>query len=102
MSTILERDQLETATTLVALDHQRVEVCRTDAALSIIKPAAAWQAINVGEIWRHRELLYFLVWRDVKVRYKQTILGAAWAVLQPFAQMVVFSIFLGRVAGLQS
>jgi lipopolysaccharide transport system permease protein len=54
------------------------------------------------ELWEYRELLYFLVWRDVKVRYKQTVLGAAWAILQPFLTMVVFSIFLGRLAGIPS
>ena len=53
--------------------------------------------MNLGELWRFRELLFFLTWRDIKVRYKQTVLGAAWAVLQPFATMVVFSLFFGRV-----
>jgi lipopolysaccharide transport system permease protein len=54
------------------------------------------------DLWRYRELVFFLVWRDVKVRYKQTLLGAAWAVLQPFLTMVVFSVFFGRLAGLPS
>ncbi|MCO5167988.1 MAG: ABC transporter permease [Planctomycetes bacterium] len=54
------------------------------------------------ELWAYRELLYFLVWRDVKVRYKQTVLGAAWAIIQPFMTMVVFSIFFGRLAGMPS
>jgi len=53
-------------------------------------------------LWEYRELLYFLVWRDVRVRYKQTVLGAAWAILQPFLTMVVFSIFFGRLAGVPS
>jgi lipopolysaccharide transport system permease protein len=66
--------------------------------LTIIQARPGWQIVDLAEIWRFRELLYFLVWRDVKVRYKQTVLGAAWAVLQPFAQMVVFSIFFGRMA----
>jgi lipopolysaccharide transport system permease protein len=56
----------------------------------------------LGELWRYRELLYFLVWRDLKVRYKQTMLGAAWAILQPFLTMVVFSIFFGRLAEVPS
>jgi lipopolysaccharide transport system permease protein len=63
----------------------------------VIRARPGWQIIDFGEIWRYRELLYFLIWRDVKVRYKQTVLGAAWAILQPFAQMVVFSIFFGRM-----
>lgn len=57
---------------------------------------------GVGELWGYRELLYFLTWRDVKVRYKQTIFGATWAIIQPFMLMVVFSIFLGQLAGLRS
>lgn len=68
-----------------------------DEHLTIIQPRPGWQIIDLAEAWRYRELLYFFVWRDVKVRYKQTILGAAWAILQPFAQMVVFSIFFGRM-----
>jgi len=58
--------------------------------------------IEWAEIWRYRELLYFLTWRDVKVRYKQTVLGAAWAILQPLMTMVVFSIFFGHFAGLNT
>jgi lipopolysaccharide transport system permease protein len=67
-----------------------------------IRPAGGWQMLNLAELWRYRELLYFLVWRDVKVRYKQTVLGAAWAILQPTMMMVVFTIFFSRVAGLPS
>jgi lipopolysaccharide transport system permease protein len=62
----------------------------------LIKPLRGWMPINLGELWVYRELLYFLVWRDIKVRYKQTILGAAWAVLQPFMMMVVFTLFFGK------
>jgi len=67
-----------------------------------IRPARGWQWINIGELWQFRELVYFLTWRDVKVRYKQTVLGAAWAILQPLMMMVVFTIFFGRVAGVSS
>jgi lipopolysaccharide transport system permease protein len=63
-----------------------------------IVPASGWQAINVRELWTFRELLYFFVWRDVKVRYKQTVLGIAWAVLQPALMMLVFTVFLGVLA----
>src|SRR5947209_20539021 len=70
--------------------------------VTVIRPPRGWQLINVRELWRFRELLYFLTWRDVKVRYKQTILGAAWAVLQPAMMMVVFTIFFGRMAGVPS
>ena len=66
--------------------------------LTVIEPRPGWQFLDLGELWRHRELLAFLVWRDVKVRYKQTALGAAWAIIQPLATMVVFAVVLGRVA----
>ncbi|MCC6148368.1 MAG: ABC transporter permease [Anaerolineaceae bacterium] len=58
--------------------------------------------INLRDLWRYRELIYFMTWRDIKVRYKQTLLGAAWAVLRPFLTMVVFSIFFGELAGVPS
>lgn len=64
-----------------------------------IAPRSPWQLFDVAELWRYRELLFFLVWRDVKVRYKQTVLGVAWVVLQPLAYMVVFTFFLARAAG---
>jgi len=67
-----------------------------------ILPAEGWQWINFRELWHYRELIYFLTWRDVKVRYKQTVLGAAWAILQPLLMMVVFTIFFGRMAGVSS
>jgi len=63
-----------------------------------IRPPQGWQLVNVRELWRFRELLYFLIWRDVKIRYKQTVLGAAWAILQPAMMMAVFTIFFGRMA----
>lgn len=68
----------------------------------MIRPSRGWVALNLRDLWRYRELLYFLTWRDIKVRYKQTALGAAWAVLQPFFTMVVFSIFFGRLARVPS
>jgi lipopolysaccharide transport system permease protein len=68
----------------------------------ILQPRSSWQSIDFHELWAHRELLYFLTWRDVKVRYKQTVLGAAWAILQPLMTMIVFSLFFGKVAGVSS
>jgi lipopolysaccharide transport system permease protein len=67
-----------------------------------ICPRSGWQLVNVRELWQFRELIYFFIWRDVKIRYKQTALGAAWAVLQPLLMMVVFTVFFGRMAGLSS
>ena len=68
----------------------------------VIQPSRGWVPLRLGELWAYRELLFFLVWRDLKVRYKQTALGAAWAIIQPFFTMVVFSVFFGRLAGLPS
>jgi lipopolysaccharide transport system permease protein len=68
----------------------------------IISPADRWSAIGLKELWEYRELLYFLTWRDIKVRYKQTALGAAWAVIQPVFMMMVFSLFFGRLAKVPS
>jgi lipopolysaccharide transport system permease protein len=67
-----------------------------------IRPTRGWVSLNLRELWEYRELLYFLTWRDIKVRYKQTILGAAWAIIQPFFTMVVFSLFFGRLAKIPS
>jgi lipopolysaccharide transport system permease protein len=67
-----------------------------------IERSEGWVALKLHELWEYRELLYFLVWRDVKVRYKQTMLGAGWAILQPFFTMVIFSIFFGRLAKIPS
>ena len=67
-----------------------------------IRPSKGWIRLDFQELWDYRELLYFLIWRDIKVRYKQTVLGAAWAVIQPFSTMVVFSIFFGRLAKIPS
>jgi homopolymeric O-antigen transport system permease protein len=67
-----------------------------------IKPSTGWVSLKLRELWEYRELLYFLIWRDVKVRYKQTVLGAAWAIIQPFFTMVVFSLFFGRLAKMPS
>ncbi len=69
---------------------------------TVIEPSRGWVALNLREVWKYRELLFFLTWRDIKVRYKQTILGASWAILQPFFTMVVFSIFFGGLAKIPS
>ena len=68
----------------------------------IIQPKRGWSGIDLKELIHYRELLFFLVWRDVKVRYKQTVLGAAWAILQPVLTMVVFTIFFGKMAKMPS
>jgi len=67
-----------------------------------IQPSKGWVSLKLRELWEYRELLYFLIWRDVKVRYKQTVLGAAWAIIQPLFTMVVFSVFFGKLAKVPS
>lgn len=67
-----------------------------------IVPSRGWVALQLEELWAYRELLYFLIWRDVKVRYKQTALGAAWAILQPIFTMIVFSLFFGQLGKMPS
>ena len=68
----------------------------------VIEPSHSWLRLDLGDLWRYRELLFFLTWRDVMVRYKQTLLGAAWAILQPVLTMVIFSIIFGQLAKLPS
>jgi len=68
----------------------------------VIKPSEGWIALKLQDLWAYRELLYFLVWRDIKVRYKQTALGAAWAIIQPLFSMLIFSLFFGRLAKMPS
>lgn len=67
-----------------------------------IEPSNTWVSLKLGELWQYRELLYFLIWRDIKVRYKQTVLGAAWAIIQPLFSMLIFSLFFGRLAKMPS
>jgi len=75
---------------------------RQPVPITRIAPGKGWLSLKLGQIWEYRDLLYFLVWRDIKVRYKQTVLGAAWAILQPLLTMIVFSIFFGKLAGIKS
>lgn len=72
------------------------------STVTLIQPSSGWLGLNLGEVWARRELLYFLTWREVKVRYKQTLLGASWALLQPLFTMVIFSLFFGRLAKMPS
>src|SRR6202049_2557045 len=79
----------------VSGQHDELPVLRIDARSS-------WLALDLAELWAYRELLYFFVWRDIKVRYKQTVIGAAWAILQPVLTMIVFSLFFGKLAKIPS
>jgi len=75
---------------------------KSDLPVVLIKPSKGWVSLNLRALWDYRELLYFLTWRDIKVRYKQTALGAAWAILQPLATMLIFSLFFGRLVKVPS
>jgi len=67
-----------------------------------IQPTRGWTSLKLREVWDHRELTSIFIWRDIKVRYRQTVIGALWAIIQPFLTMVIFSIFFGRLAGIPS
>lgn len=81
---------------------QRSITTQPSQEVLILRPSQGWSALNLGDLWRYRELIYFLIWRDIKVRYKQTVLGASWAIIQPFVTMVVFTIFFGGLAKMPS
>src|SRR6266511_2259097 len=83
-------------------DQRQLSLATAEPPVVRIQPSRGWIALQLRELWFYRELLYFLIWRDVKVRYKQTLLGAAWAIIQPFFTMVVFSIFFGLLARVPS
>lgn len=89
--------------TAEATDVQSVEAHLPQQQYHLrIEPSQGWVSLKLRELWEYRELLYFLTWRDIKVRYKQTVLGAAWAIIQPFFTMVVFSLFFGGLAKVPS
>ena len=73
-----------------------------EITITVIQARTGLAPLDVREVWRYRELVYFLIWRDVKVRYKQTVLGASWAIIQPLFTMLIFSLFFGRLAGIAS
>jgi lipopolysaccharide transport system permease protein len=85
--------------------HLAVQPDAPDAApllTTVIGPPSGWQLVNASELWHNRELLFFLIWRDVKIRYKQTALGAAWAVIQPVLMMIIFTFVFSRMGKLSS
>ena len=75
---------------------------RSELPVFDIAPSSAWRLLDLRELWAYRELIYFLTWRDIKVRYKQTAIGVVWALLQPVAMMIVFTLFFGRLAGVDT
>jgi lipopolysaccharide transport system permease protein len=81
---------------------ERSGTAQAQPVVTIIRPPQGWWDLGWRELWAYRELLYFFVWRDIKVRYKQTIIGAGWAIIQPFFTMIVFSLFFGKLAKIPS
>jgi len=75
---------------------------KTQEIVVFLRPSRGWASLGLLELWRYRELIYFLIWRDIKVRYKQTALGATWAILQPFLTMIVFTLFFNKLAKVPS
>ncbi len=81
---------------------QGPKITTSDIPVTRIEPSRSWPSLNLKEIWEYRELLYFLIWRDVKVKYKQTIIGAGWAILQPLITMIVFTLVFKKIADIRS
>jgi lipopolysaccharide transport system permease protein len=77
-------------------------IIKSEPGTIVLRPSRGWTALNLRDLWLYRELVYFMTWRDLKVRYKQTLLGVSWAVLNPFLQMVIFSIIFGQLAKVSS
>jgi lipopolysaccharide transport system permease protein len=86
----------------MTIQHQSVLKDPTEIPLVVFEPSKGWTSLKLQELWEYRELLYFLTWRDVKVRYKQAALGVAWTIIQPLMAMVIFSLIFGQLARLPS
>ncbi len=78
------------------------DIAAETVPVTVISPSRGWASLQLRALWEYRELLYFLTWRDIKVRYRQAVLGAAWAILQPFTAMIVFTVVFGHLARLSS
>src|SRR5436190_23721325 len=89
---MLINGRADTGATEVAPGEPATVPAAPEPPVTVVRPPCGWHLVNIRELYRHRELLFFLVWRDVKIRYKQTVLGVAWAVLQPVMMMAVFTV----------
>jgi lipopolysaccharide transport system permease protein len=106
---VFEMDQEHTyVDTAQEIDRSAVGIVSTDlrppksTAVVRIEPSRGWRSLGLRELWNYQELVYFLIWRDIKVRYKQTVLGALWAIIQPLFTMLIFALFFGRLAKVPS
>lgn len=89
-------------TSALPIDSEEVTEIPNKILLTRIASSKGWTSLKLGELWEYHELIYFFVWRDIKVRYKQTVMGASWAIIQPLFTMVIFSLFFGKLAGVPS
>ncbi len=97
-----EAVQVQAESTKPSPDVGAAALPTTAAPMIRLAPSGKWPSINLRELWEYQELLYFLIWRDIKVRYRQTVLGASWAIIQPLSSMLIFSLFFGRLAKVPS
>jgi lipopolysaccharide transport system permease protein len=97
----INKIKVSTADNLPFLGHEETAVL-PEKPITVIEPSKGWVPLNLRDLWQYRDLLYILMMRDIKVRYKQTILGAAWAIIQPLFTMLIFTLFFGRLAGMPS
>jgi len=91
---------MEVSSTITQQQQNALPEVLEDLPYTLIAPRRGWFQLNVSELWKYRELLFYLTWRDILIRYKQTALGIAWAVLQPLATTIIFALFLGRAGGI--
>lgn len=92
----------EAAIDSASIPGRLVSAVPSASTVTVIEPSRGWVPIRLGELWEYREVLYYLVWRDIKVRYRQTVIGALWAIIQPLMTMVIFTVFLGKLARVPS
>ena len=102
MTFILKENQSAVKTSLPNLQKPQSDYQLPDKPIVVIQPSKSWVALNLRDLWQYRDLLYILTMRDIKVRYKQTLLGAAWAIIQPLFTMLIFTLFFGKLAGMPS
>lgn len=100
--TSAKENQTSVATPLVNLPNEKSDYQLPENPLVVIEPGKGWIPLNLRDLWQYRDLFYILAMRDIKVRYKQTLLGALWAIIQPLFTMLIFTLFFGRLAGMPS
>lgn len=102
MSLTIKENQAAAKTPISDFGNNENELRLPEKPIVIIEPTKGWVPVNLRDLWQYRDLLYILTMRDIKVRYKQTLLGAAWAIIQPLFTMLIFTLFFGRLAGMPS